>query len=125
MPGPGAGMILFSDGTRIHPDELLGLSLLRRVSLEAVIGLLERCTLRTLEPGQLLLARGQSQPIMYLVLSGRLSLHVESPDGEPMGYLDPGQTVGELALLDHNPSPVFVRAGAATRLITIREEAFW
>jgi diguanylate cyclase (GGDEF)-like protein len=119
------GAVVFSDGSRVPSDELMRLSLFRRVGLEAVVGLLERCTLRGFEPGEAVLARGQSSQPMYLVLSGRLSVHVESPDAEPMGYVEPGQTIGELALLDHGPAPAFVRAAESTRLIVIRDEAFW
>jgi diguanylate cyclase (GGDEF)-like protein len=122
--GAADGPVVLEDGSRIERSELLRLQLLRRVALEAVVGTLERCTLRALEPGDRLLARGQTPPAMYLVLSGRLSLHLEE-DGEPVGFVEAGQTLGDGAALEDSPATTFVRAAAPTRLLVVREEAFW
>jgi GGDEF domain-containing protein len=116
------GSAVLLDGSRIERKELARLQLLRRVGLESVVGLLERCTLRTLEAGEALIERGQPSQAMYLVLSGRLGVH---SDVEVTGYVEPGQSVGELAMLDHGPAPADVRALEPTRVIAVRDEAFW
>jgi diguanylate cyclase (GGDEF)-like protein len=120
----GSDLVL-ADGNRIAPAELAGLHILRRVGPEAVVGLLERCTLRELAPGETLLTRGQSNQVMYLVLAGGLSVHLDTPEGEPVALLDPGQTVGELSVLDGSPASAHVRAIVPTRVLAVGEEAFW
>ena len=53
-----------SEVSRIHA--------LRGVPIDAVWGLLERCPLRELEPGDVLLHVGQANDRMYFVLEGTL-----------------------------------------------------
>jgi diguanylate cyclase (GGDEF)-like protein len=101
------------------------LQILRRVALESVWGLLEHCAVQELEPGETLLEAGQTNDTMYLVLSGRLSAHLGERDAEFISFLESGQTVGEMSVIDDSPVSANVRAVDATRLLAVDERAFW
>jgi PleD family two-component response regulator len=60
-----------------------------------------------------------------MILSGRLSVHLESRDAEPVAFLNAGETVGELSVIDNSPASAFVVAAAASRLLVVDEAVFW
>jgi diguanylate cyclase (GGDEF)-like protein len=111
--------------TGLDVNELEKLHILRRVGLESVVGLLENCRMRILEPGETLLEAGQTNQTMYMVLSGRLRVHLENTEGEPVAFLEAGQTVGEISVLDDSPASATVLACERTRLLVVEEETFW
>jgi diguanylate cyclase (GGDEF)-like protein len=109
----------------LDPAELYNLKVLQGVSLAAVEGLLSGCVLQTLQPGDVLLSLGQENHAMHMVLSGRLSVHLESPQSEPVATLSAGETVGEISVIDARPASAFVVAAEPTRLLSVEEASFW
>jgi diguanylate cyclase (GGDEF)-like protein len=109
----------------VTTEELRRLHVLRRVALEAVEGLLSACPVRPLEPGEELLALGQTNQTMFFLLSGRLGVYVRPEDTEPVAILHPGETVGELSVLDDSPATAFVRSLDTARVLAVDEESFW
>ncbi len=107
------------------PGEFHKVHVLRRVTIESVWGLLEHCPVLTLNKSEMLLEKGQTNQTMYIVLSGKLSVHLDTADREPVAFLDKGQTVGEISVIDDSPGTAFVRAAEKTRLLSIDEETFW
>jgi len=106
-------------------DELARLQMLDGVAFESIEGIVEQCAMRHVGPGQVLLSAGHANATMYMILEGRLSVHLESVDSEPVAHLDVGQTVGELSVIDHSPANAYVVAREPTRLLAVDEEAFW
>ncbi len=106
-------------------EDFAKLHILRRVSAEAAWGVLEQCPIRTLDAGEILLEKGQTNQTMYLVLDGTLSVHLETADSEPMAMLDRGETVGEISVLDDSTVTAWVRAVEPARLMVLDEENFW
>lgn len=116
----------FSDGDeKLDPTELYALKVLRGVSLESVERLLEACEVRTLMRGDVLLSMGQPNRVMYMILSGKLTVHLEGPQSEPVATLEAGQTVGELSVMDESPASAFVVAAERVRLLAVDEAHFW
>ena len=110
---------------RLQQNEMEPLHILRRVSHEAVWGLLERLPVRCLTAGDTLLTKGQSNQTMYLLLKGELRVHLDSPDGDPVAMIDAGQAVGELSVLDDSPASAYVVAASDARVLEIEETTFW
>jgi len=110
---------------KLDPSELYKLKVLQGVSLESVEGLLETCDVKLLDAGDMLLRLGQPNTRMYMILSGQLTVHLESPDTEPVAILDAGETVGELSVIDNRPASAFVMATEAARLLAVDEARFW
>jgi diguanylate cyclase (GGDEF)-like protein len=109
----------------LDPAELYQLKVLQGVSLESVEDLLERCDVRTLVPGDVLLTMGQENRAMYMILSGKLSVHLEGPRSEPVAMLEAGQTVGELSVMEDAPASAFVVCAEPARLLEVDETGFW
>jgi len=62
---------------------------------------------------------------MFMILSGRLRVHLDNTDSEPLAYLESGQTVGEISVIDDSPATAYVVAACRTRLLAVNEETFW
>jgi diguanylate cyclase (GGDEF)-like protein len=105
--------------------ELYGMKILSGVNVSSVEGLLESCPLRLLAPGDLLLRQGEKHRHMFMILSGRLSVHLDSEASEPVAFLAAGETVGELSVLDERPASAFVKAVEPSRLVEVDEFRFW
>jgi len=111
--------------SKLERSELYGLKALHNVSLDSVEELLDACELRRLAPGDVLLTMGQQNSYMYMILSGELSVHLEGPASEAVATLGPGETVGELSVIDAAPASAFVVAAEPTRLLALDEPRFW
>jgi diguanylate cyclase (GGDEF)-like protein len=110
---------------RLDPKELETLHILRRASIESIWGLFEHCPIYLLNEGEILLSKGQSNQTMFMILSGRLRVHLDNTDSEPLAYLESGQTVGEISVIDDSPATAYVAAACRTRLLAVNEETFW
>ena len=73
----------------------------------------------------MLLTRGQQNHVMYMILAGKLGVHLDSETSEAVAYLESGDTVGELSVMDGSPASAFVVAAAPARLLAVDETAFW
>ncbi len=105
--------------------DVAGLHVLRNVCIDDVWGLLACCSVRVLEPGEVLIEAGQDNDTMYMVLSGSLSVHLDHPRAEPVAHVDTGQTVGELSVIDGSRATAYVRAASVVRLLAVDEQTFW
>jgi len=99
--------------------------LLRGIELEPVMGLLEDCPVREFEEGTVLIHAGKPNRLLYLVLSGRLRIHLENLDLEPIAILEPGEIVGELSLIDNQVTSASVVAHEDCRLLELDEKTMW
>ena len=114
-----------SEPAQLGVDELRKLHALRRVAVESVWGLLEPCPVRNLAKGEALLAADQPNETLYMVLSGRLSVHLVSAQSEAVAHLEAGQTVGEMSVIDGSPASAHVVAAEPSRLLAVDEATFW
>jgi len=112
-------------GRELSFSDLKDLYILRRVQREHAMEILSGCPVNRLDKGQLLLASGQSNQKLYIILSGSLSVHLDSPEREPVALLSSGETVGELSVIDDSPATAFVVAGEPSVILEVDEAAFW
>jgi len=106
-------------------DEIATLSLMQGVAHDELTALLERCTLRQLPEGELLLSPGSPRDGVYLILEGALRVHLQTPDDEPISLIQQGEGVGELSLLVGAPRSAFVVVDVDSRLLHIPTTVFW
>lgn len=109
----------------IEPEVLLGLEIFRGVDARDLEEQVDRFTVRRLRYDEFLLARGVANHIMYVVLSGRLSVHLDNPQREPVAHLTAGQVVGESSVIDRSAASAWVRACEETFVIGMGEDVFW
>jgi diguanylate cyclase (GGDEF)-like protein len=110
---------------RPSPDELADIQLLAGADLEPLKDLLDACEIRDLVPDETLFVAGATNTTLYIILSGSLRVHLESPDSDPAGVLKAGESVGELSIIDQRPTSAYVLADAPTRLLAVPQEVFW
>ncbi|MGH7438021.1 MAG: Crp/Fnr family transcriptional regulator, partial [Polyangiaceae bacterium] len=104
----------------LDPGELRQLKVLEGVGLESIEGHLARGHVMELAKGEILLTMGQASSEMYMILSGRLSVHLDGgPEADPVAFLGAGETVGELSLLDGSPASAHVLASEASRVLVV------
>ena len=85
----------------------------------------------TFEPGDALARQGLAQDTLFIVLTGKFVARRELPSapGQPMtlGVVEPGETVGEMSILDEHTATATVTAetsGTAWRIDRKRFEQF-
>ncbi len=99
--------------------------LFRKVDTETVRSSLARCQFLQLEPGHVLLSPDSENRILFLVISGRLGIHLETPEQPPISLVEPGECVGEMSLIENKNPSAFVVATEPTQVMSIPEAVFW
>jgi CRP/FNR family cyclic AMP-dependent transcriptional regulator len=69
------------------------------------------------EPGTVLIPLGARVEYLYFVLEGRLAIKAKS--GEAIAYLESGEIIGEMSLVDPAPTAVSVEVAAEATLLRI------
>ena len=104
---------------------LSGLELFRGVDPDDVQGLLQKCDRVDLGAGELLLEPGARNESVFVVLSGRLQVHVGSPDSPAIASLDTGACAGEMSIIEDRDPSAFVIAAEPTHLLVIHQAILW
>jgi diguanylate cyclase (GGDEF)-like protein len=109
----------------IDETDLKQIYLLKGVEPESIIGLLDLCTILKLESQEILISPSQANRTIYFVLSGRLRVHYDSIDTKPLGIVGPGESIGEMSLVDYTPASIFVVADEACTILSMDENILW
>ncbi len=100
--------------------------LFRSVDIELVDHLLRECTLRDLRADEVLLARGEApSKDIFVVISGRVSVHLAGAESPSHTTIDAGECVGEMSAIDGEPISATVIARDTTRILAIPEPIIW
>jgi diguanylate cyclase (GGDEF)-like protein len=87
--------------------------------------LIEACATRELAPGDVLLAPGADNASLYVILSGRMDVHLVPAGPDPYVSLGPGNCVGEISLIDGQRPSASVVAALPTRVLVIPQPLLW
>jgi diguanylate cyclase (GGDEF)-like protein len=100
--------------------------LFRGVDIELVDHLLGDCPVRDLRESETLLTQGEapSQDV-FVVIRGRVSIHLAGSDSPSHTVIDAGECVGEMSAVDGEPISATVVALEDTRLLAIPEPVVW
>jgi diguanylate cyclase (GGDEF)-like protein len=112
------------DRLRLTEEELGRLDLLRGIEPDSVQGMLEHCPVREIRKGEILIRAGSSNEYLYLLVSGRLRIHLVYDD-EPVAVLEAGEAVGEISLIDGHPTTAYVVADTDSRLLQMDAHVLW
>ena len=97
---------------------------LKGVDLESVQGLLEDCPVRDVKQGEVVIQSGEINHSLYLLISGRLRVHSELGQA-PLAMLDAGEFVGELSLIQGQPTSAYVVSDQECRMLVLDENTVW
>lgn len=115
------------DKIKIDADmsELKRLHILKNISLESIKGLLEACSVKMLAPEEILIAPKELNKTVFFILSGRLRIHLDSLESASITILGPGESVGEMSVIDNQLASAYVVANEACKLLAMDEDILW
>lgn len=111
--------------TKDDLDLLRKVHLFDCVGLESVEGYLETCLIRELHKDDILLSPGQENDKVYLLLTGRLRVHLSSPDHPPHFILEAGECVGEMSIINETETSAYVIAEEDCRIMVVNQDTLW
>jgi len=95
------------------------------VSIEKIRERLKPTGEITLRPGAVLLELGQRNAVIYLLVSGKLAIHLDAENRIPVAYVHPGECVGEMAILDDEAAAASVVAVETSQLLMTNPDHLW
>ena len=95
------------------------------VELDSVLDLLQDCPIKEFTEGAVLIQAGQPNDFLYLILSGRLRIHLKDLTLAPIVMLEPGEVVGEMSVFDRQPASAYVVAQEDARLLVLDRATIW
>lgn len=87
--------------------------------------LLSDCNIRKIADRETLIKTGDINNNVYLILSGEFNVHLTPECTDPVTVLEPGQSIGEISIIDHQPASAYVSAAKDSRVLVIDEEVMW
>ena len=104
--------------------ELKDVLLFKGVELESLRGVLEGCSVQKLKSGEVLIYSGKPNHSIYLLLSGHLRVQLDL-SLQPIAKLEPGELVGEISVVDGQPTTAYVVADEDCRVLVLDESTLW
>jgi len=104
---------------------LEGLELFHGVRPDDVQELLQKCERRDIETGELLLSPGSKNEHVFVVLSGKLNVHIGSPDASIIATVNVGACAGEMSIIEDRDPSAYVIAAESTHLLVIHQTILW
>jgi CRP/FNR family transcriptional regulator, cyclic AMP receptor protein len=100
--------------------------LFRSLSAAALLRIAALAVRRTFKQGSIVFSQGDPGDALYGVVTGRVRISASVKDGKEMflNIMEPGDTFGEIALLDGASRTATASATADCELILIKREAF-
>ena len=104
--------------------ELLDLLLFKGFELETLQGVLEGGSVQKLKSGEVLIYAGKPNHSIYLLLSGNLRVQLDLAL-QPIARLEPKELVGEISVVDGQPTTAYVVADEDCRVLVLDESTLW
>ncbi len=111
-----------SDFTR---SLLQSIALFRGVPPDAIVDLLPQCGRIDVHDGEVLLSPQRPNRCVYVVLSGRLAVHLGALDAPKLADLGPGSCAGEMSLIEDKDPSAYVVALEDSHLMVISHHLLW
>ncbi|MBF0317512.1 MAG: GGDEF domain-containing protein [Nitrospirae bacterium] len=105
-----------------NDSEIRRINLLKSVRIKAIEGLLKRCTYKEFAPDEVIIAAGQINYMVYMILSGSVRVHVDHLEDEPLVVYERGEIFGEISVIDQRPTTASVVANTPCRTLVMDEE---
>lgn len=116
---------MFDIVSRPNVHELKKTRLFADVDDETIERIVESFVIRRLKGREMLLAPDQPNHYLYLVLSGKLCVFLDSLQDEPVCCFGPGEPIGELSIIDKDTTSAYVVADEDSRLLVLEESQVW
>jgi len=117
--------IRYGIDTDFRQSLLQGIALFRGIDTDSLSDLLPQCGRIDVQKGDVVLSPERENHCVYVVLSGRLSVHLGSLDAPKIADLGPGACAGEMSLIEDKDPSAFVVATEPSHLMVISHTLLW
>jgi diguanylate cyclase (GGDEF)-like protein len=104
---------------------LQGSPLFKKMKSSLLASLLMKTSRVMLAPEQILIAPGQQNDHIYIILSGRLRVQITVHDTHPIALLGMSECVGEMSMFDDDHATSYVIAATDCELLSIPHAEVW
>ncbi len=101
------------------------IELFKSISFSEIESCLNNCKDKLLKRNEVLLSPEEENAHIYILLSGHLSIHLNSPDEPPLNLLQPGECVGEMSIIDRLEPSAYVVAKDTCAVLLLPQEVLW
>ena len=119
------GPLAYDIDTDFRRSLLQGIALFRGIDTDSISDLLPQCGRMDVKEGHVLLSPDRENHCVYVVLSGRLTVHLGSLDAPKIADLGPGSCAGEMSLIEDKDPSAFVVANEPSHLMVISHTLLW
>ena len=108
-----------------HQDLLTTLPICAGIPFHLLEPFLLQCEYKRLNLGELLLSPGQANHYIFLLLSGQLAIHIDTLASNQGFFIQPGEMVGEVSIIDGLAPTAYVNALEDSLIMAIHETVLW
>ncbi|MEE3718263.1 SpoIIE family protein phosphatase [Tumidithrix elongata RA019] len=128
IPNPELSSLLSENRSILNT--IASCSVFEGIDLQTIERLLPYFRIKSIEAGEVLIAPGQENHHLYLLLLGELRIYLAifdelNPNSEMWGIISPGECIGEMSIIENKPVSARVVADGDCELIEIQETVFW
>ncbi len=117
--------LVYRVDTDFRRSLLQGIALFRGVDPDTIVDLLPQCGRIDIAEGEVLLSPQRPNRCIYVVLSGRLSVHLGTREAPKLADLGPGACAGEMSLIEDKDPSAFVVSQEDSHLMVISHTLLW
>lgn len=107
------------------PKDLTNLALFRGESPDTLEWLLDYAEQKNVTAGEVLLAPGETNEHLLLILDGSVRIQLEPNDEKVLAHLQAGQCVGEMSIIEHEKVSAYAIADTDCKLLKIEGTILW
>jgi diguanylate cyclase (GGDEF)-like protein len=122
---PNLESIAYGIDTDFRRSLLQGIALFRGIDADSMSDLLVQCGRIDVQGGHVLLSPERENRCVYVVLSGRLTVHLGSLDAPKIADLGAGSCAGEMSLIEDKDPSAFVVATEPSHLMVVSHTLLW
>jgi diguanylate cyclase (GGDEF)-like protein len=119
------GSVSYAIDTDFRRSLLQSIALFRGMDIDAISDLLPQCGRIDVQRGEVVLSPERENHCVYVVLTGRLTVHLGSLDAPKIADLGPGACAGEMSLIEDKDPSAFVVANEPSHLMVISHTLLW
>lgn len=116
---------MLEDDSTLDTQALYDLNLFRGLDISTAKRFLNHAEHHILPKGEILLSPRSDNCDLYVVLSGLLSVHLDSPSSDLIATINVGECAGEMSLFDEGTPSAYVVAADDSRILKMSGEMVW
>ena len=116
---------MLEDESTLDSEMLYELQLFQGLDIPTSKEFLSHAEHHLLPKGEILLSPRSENNALYVVLSGLLSVHLDSPNSDLIATISVGECAGEMSLFDEGTPSAYVVAADDSRILKMSGDMVW